>query len=87
MDLYTPNSENQLHEDSLALEVTQEQAEEFARELRQLSDLAFLFLSVTDNDRAEAEELLDSFIGLLFESGTLQTWRYRILLAGIRKGL
>jgi hypothetical protein len=35
----------------------------------------------------EAEHLLDDFIDLVFEGGVLSTWRYRILLAGIREGL
>jgi hypothetical protein len=62
-------------------------AADYQHELRRLSDLAFIFLNATDNDRAEAEGLLDGFIDLVFEGGVLQTWRYRILLAEIRKGL
>jgi hypothetical protein len=48
---------------------------------------AYVFLNATANDRAQAEELFDSMIDLLFEAGALSTWRYRILLAEIRKGL
>jgi hypothetical protein len=44
-------------------------------------------LNATDNDRDEAERLLDNFIGLLFEDGVLATWRYRIVLDEIRRGL
>jgi hypothetical protein len=83
----TPSSENQLPRDPLAIEITQEQASEYARELSNLNDVAFVFLNATDNDHGEAEKLLDSAIDLLFEGGALSTWRYRILLAEIRKGL
>ena len=83
--------ENQTHsqtwglEDPAAIEISQELAVDYARELRRLSDLAFIFLNAANNDRSEAEELLDSFIDLLFEAGLLSTWRYRILLGEIRK--
>jgi len=73
-------------EDPLTPEITRELAADHTRELRHLSDHAFMFLNATDGDRSEAEELLDTFIELLFEGGALQTWRYRILLAEIRKG-
>jgi hypothetical protein len=70
-----------------ATEIPRELAEDHVRELRRLSDLAYVFLNATANDRAQAEELFDSMIDLLFEAGALSTWRYRILLAEIRKGL
>jgi len=79
--------EPQLLEDSAAIEITQELAADHARELRRLSDLAFIFLNATDNDRGEAENLLDNCIDLLFEGGALSTWRYRILLEQVRQGL
>ena len=60
---------------------------DFEPELRKLSDLAFVFLNASDGDRAEAEDLLDNFIDLVFEGGVLSTWRYRILLAQVREGL
>lgn len=60
---------------------------EFRRELKQLSDIAFAFLAATNGDPIEAETLFDNFIDLVFEGGTLSTYRYRILLAGIREGL
>lgn len=60
---------------------------DFKRELNKLSDLAFVFLNAAEGDLIEAEALLDDFIDLVFEGGALSTWRYRILLAGIREGL
>jgi hypothetical protein len=74
-------------EEPIPREVIAELEAEHRRELRRLSDLAFMFLNATDNDRDGAERLLDNFIGLLFEDGVLSTWRYRILLAAIREGL
>ena len=59
---------------------------EYKRELNKLSDIAFAFLNAT-GDKHESEAMLDDFIDLLFEGGALSTWRYRILLAQIRKGL
>ena len=60
---------------------------DYRRELGKLSDFAFAFLNATDGDKAEAEQLLDDFIDIVFEGGALSTWRYRILLADIREGL
>ncbi|MDP2603397.1 MAG: hypothetical protein Q8S00_12505 [Deltaproteobacteria bacterium] len=60
---------------------------DYRRELKRLSDIAFVFLSASDGDPAQAENLLDDFIDLVFEGGALSTWRYRILLAEIREGL
>jgi hypothetical protein len=57
---------------------------DFEREIRKLSDLAFVFLDAADGDPVAAERLLDD---AMLEGGALQTWRYRILLAGIRAGL
>ena len=62
-------------------------AADYQRELKKLSDLAFLFLTAADGDTAQAEQLLDDFIDLVFEGGALSTWRYRLLLAEIRGGL
>jgi hypothetical protein len=70
-----------------AAEITKEIEAAYRRELHQLSDFAFAFLNATDGDRSEAERLLDNFIDLLFEADALSTWRYRILVAEIRKGL
>jgi hypothetical protein len=61
--------------------------DDYRREVRKLSDLAFMFLNTADGDTAEAEKLLDNFISLLFEGGVLSTWRYRIVLSSIREGL
>jgi hypothetical protein len=60
---------------------------EYRREIRKLDDLAFTFLNAAGGDTADAERLLDDAIALLFEDGTLSTWRYRIILAAIREGL
>jgi hypothetical protein len=57
------------------------------RELLKLSDLAFIFLDAAGGDVAEAEALLDDFIDLVLDGGTLSLWRYRILLARVREGL
>jgi hypothetical protein len=81
------NAENLLVEDSFASEIAHELAPAYDRDLRRLSDLAFVFLSATDGDQVEAENLLDNAIDLLFEGGVLSMWRYRIVLAGIRGGL
>lgn len=61
-------------------------AADYQRELKKLSDVAFVFLTAADGDTAQAEQLLDDFIDLVFEGGALSTWRYRILLAQIREG-
>lgn len=61
--------------------------DDYRRELRKVSDLAFLFLLGSGGDPWVAERLLDDFIDLVFQGGTLQIWRYRILLAQIREGL
>jgi hypothetical protein len=60
---------------------------DYRRELKKLSDLAFIFLGATNGDQWEAEKLLDDAIELLFQGGTLSLWRYRIVLAAIREGL
>jgi hypothetical protein len=57
------------------------------RELRKLSDLAFVFLNATNGDSSEAEKLFDDLIDLLLEGGLLSTWRYRLVLAAVRAGL
>jgi hypothetical protein len=61
--------------------------DDYRRELKKLSDVAFAFLGASDGDPIEAEQLLDNFIDLIFEGGALSTWRYRILLAQVRDGL
>lgn len=61
--------------------------DEYRRELKKLSDIAFVFLTASNGNSAQAERLLDDFIALLFEGGALSTWRYRILLRHIREGL
>jgi hypothetical protein len=71
-------------EDPLAVEITREIEADHERELKKLSDHAFMFLTAVDGDPAEAEELLNNFIDLLFEAGALSTWRYRLVLAKIR---
>ena len=60
---------------------------DFKPELNKLSDFAFVFLFATAGDTAAAERLLDDFIDLVFEGGSMSTWRYRILLRQIREGL
>ena len=57
------------------------------QEIRELSDLAFVFLDASNGDRDAAAELFERSIYLLCEGGVLSTWRYRILLAQIRQGL
>jgi hypothetical protein len=57
------------------------------RELKKLSDLAFVFLQATNGDQWEAEKLLDDAIDLLFQGGALSLWRYRVVLSAIREGL
>jgi hypothetical protein len=73
---------NQLYD-----ELAREQAAAHLEEMRELSDLAFVFLDAADGDRDRAAELFERGINLLYEGGTLQTWRYRLVLAGIREGL
>jgi len=87
MSVLETESPNQSLQDSSPDTIIAEQAAEHARELRRLSDLAFVFLNAANGDPAEAEELLDSAIDLLFEAGALSMWRYRIMLASIREGL
>ena len=72
---------------SSAVEITAELEAAYRAELRRLADVAFAFLSATDGDQAAAEKLLDDCIDLLFESGALQLWRYRLVLSAIREGL
>ena len=57
------------------------------RELRELSDVAFMFLLAANGDIAQAEQLFDTAIDLMLEGGVLSMWRYRIVLASIREGL
>jgi hypothetical protein len=71
----------------LPLEIVAELEADHRRELRKLSDLAFVFLEATNGDRYEAEKLLDDAVDLLFEGGALSMWRYRIVLAAVREGL
>jgi hypothetical protein len=87
MQSCTALQNNQILKDPLAAEITRELEANHARELRRLSDLAFVFLNATAGDRAQAESLLDDTIDLLFEGGALSMWRYRIILAAIREGL
>jgi hypothetical protein len=72
--------------DLLAPEIIAEQEAEYLREIRRLDDIAYRLLGVT-GDHVEAENLLEDFIGLLFEGSTLSMWRYRIVLRKIREGL
>ena len=69
------------------VEIIAELEAEHRRELKILSNLAFVFMNAADFDRLEAEKLLDDAIELLCEGGVLSTWRYRIVLAAIREGL
>ncbi len=78
---------HQLPGDPYAREVIEEQLRDADREMRKLSDLAFVFLNATNGDRAAAEHLLDDSIELLCEGGIFCTWRYRIVLEAIREGL
>jgi len=61
--------------------------EDYRRELKKLADISFVFLDAAGGDPIVGEQLLDDFIDLIFESGVLSTWRYRILLGQIRDGL
>ena len=70
MQSYTVPPDNQIL-DPLATEIIRELAADHERELRRLNDLAFVYLLATDGDRAQAEELLDGTIDLLFEGGVL----------------
>lgn len=74
-------------ESNIPGEIIAEQEAEHRRELRKLSDLAFTFLTATEGNPEQAEELFDNAIDLLFEGGTLSTWRYRIVQQFIREGL
>jgi|RhiMetdeSRZDD1v2_1073273.scaffolds.fasta_scaffold397912_4 hypothetical protein len=86
MQSYTVPPDNQIL-DPLATEIIRELAADHERELRRLNDLAFVYLLATDGDRAQAEELLDGTIDLLFEGGVLSMWKYRTVLQAIREGL
>jgi len=58
----------------------------YRRELRQLSDIGFIFLCAAEGDIRAAETLFDDLIALLFEGGALSLWRYRIVLERIHEG-
>jgi hypothetical protein len=73
--------------DPLAEQIRLEQEQEFRRELRLLSDVAFSFLCATNGVVDEAVHLLDQFVSLICEGNVLSTWRYRILLEMVREGL
>ena len=60
---------------------------EHLQEVARLSDIGFIFLLASNGNTAQAEKLLDDLIELVFESGVLSMWRYRILLTQIREGL
>lgn len=67
-------------------EVAREQECTHLADMRNLSDLAFVFLNATAGNSEQAAELLEQSIDLLCESGVLQMYRYRTVLAAIREG-
>jgi hypothetical protein len=69
------------------LEIARDLEAESRLEIRELSDLAWVFLLAANNDRRTALELMDRFIDLICEGAVLQMWRYRRVLAAIREGL
>ena len=73
--------------DPTPAEIVAEQEAEARRELRELSDVGFAFLSATNGDRLAAEKLFDLALERLFEGGALSLWRYRGILKVIREGL
>jgi hypothetical protein len=70
-----------------SVDIIDAEREAHQREVAKLDNFAFALLNAADGDTAAAESMLDDIIDLLFEGGALSTWRYRILLAGIRAGL
>jgi hypothetical protein len=52
--------------------VAREQEVAHIADMRNLSDLAFVFLNATNGNREQAAELLEQSIDLLCESGVLQ---------------
>jgi hypothetical protein len=68
-------------------EIAREQEAAHLQEMRVLADLAFVFLNATDGDSEGPAELLERSIELLYEGGTLSTWRCRAVLELIREGL
>ncbi len=56
-------------------------------ELRDLSDLAWMFLVATNGNRPAAADLMDRSIDLLLEGGVLSIWRYRTVPTAIQEGL
>ena len=78
---------NDIPIDPLASEIVREQEAAHQAELKRLDDLAFALLFAVAGCQVQAEKLLDDFVDLLCENGTLLMWRYRILLAKVREGL
>lgn len=68
-------------------EAAREQRAVHVTELRNLSDLAFVFLNATNGNSEQAAELFEQSIDLLCEGAVLQMYRYRTVLAAIREGL
>ena len=66
-------------------EIIAQQAAAHACDMSRLDDLASMFLSASNGDPVEAEELLDTAVDLLLEGGCLSMWRYRIVLGEIRE--
>lgn len=62
-----------------------EQAEEYERQQRKVSDFAFIFLNASNGDITMAERLLDDFVDLIIEAGVLSIWKYREVLNRIRR--
>jgi hypothetical protein len=71
----------------VAAEIIAEQEADHRREMRKLSDIAYVLLEAADGNPLEAERLLDEWLGLLCEGGVLSTWRLRIVLGLIGRGL
>jgi hypothetical protein len=69
------------------IELARDLETESRLEMRELSDLAWVFLLATNNDSRAAADLLDRSIDLICDGGLLQMWRYRIVLEKIREGL
>lgn len=68
-------------------EAAREQQAAHLADMRNLSDLAFVFLTATNGNRGQAADLFEQSIDLLCESGVFQMFRYRTVLAAIREGL
>lgn len=82
-----PNTALKLEKQTVYDDAARDQHAAHIADMRNLSDVAFVFLSATNGNSGEAAKLFEQSIDLLCEGAVLQMWRYRTVLAAIGEGL